>query len=122
MSVLKSLLESCNLERYQGKDSGMIKVNDYVRDLKIEHLNLFKLMNFLNETKIANKLIGFQEKILQKTQSENSESTPNDFISKHLSALKQVEQFIQALLNPDENGRVIIFAGIFCFEYRRKKD
>ena len=85
-------------------DSELLNIGDYMEVLNIAHINLFKLNRFFEETKLANKLQGFSEQF--KMNCENtSEAT---YISTHSSPLRKVEQILNALATPDEDGRIVL--------------
>jgi chromosome transmission fidelity protein 1 len=103
--VCEQLLKFRGLEENK-KDSMLLGVPEYVEQLEIEHVNLFKLLNFLKETKLSNKLQGFSEKAKTKLQVNSSDEKL--YLSTHSSPLRQLEQLFGTLNNPDEDGRVII--------------
>ncbi|KAJ3269942.1 DEAD H (Asp-Glu-Ala-Asp His) box helicase 11 [Terramyces sp. JEL0728] len=84
--------------------SKMIKVNEYVDDCKIDHLNLFKILEFLKVSKLPNKLQGFM-----KNSMKAVELTPDGTeISKHTSPLRYVEKFLESLTASDHDGRIVL--------------
>jgi len=93
----------------------MWKVNDFVAMLRVEHVNLFKLDRYMQESRIAQKLHGFVEKVAQ-TETETSDDV---FVAKHVSALNLVHAFLMSLAQTDKDGRVIctIEAGSTLFKY-----
>ena len=82
LSALSTLLKKFNsLRKSKQKENGMwvieieclsltffIDINsfksctDFVHDLQIDHINLFKILNYLEESKLPQKLQGFVEK------------------------------------------------------------
>jgi chromosome transmission fidelity protein 1 len=87
-------------------DSMLLRVPEYMERLEIEHVNLFRLLNFVKETKLSNKLQGFSEKA--KTKLTVNSPDERFYLSTHNSPLRKVEQLIATLNNPDQDGRIII--------------
>jgi chromosome transmission fidelity protein 1 len=118
--------ENMGLNIKQGtteESSKMYLVNDFVTELDLENLNLFKLLNFLEESNLSNKLLGFTNKN-QKDQKEvtihvKSRGTQPEFISKHTSPLRQIQDLIRSLATPDEDGRIILSRGTSILTRKR---
>ncbi|KAJ3252990.1 DEAD H (Asp-Glu-Ala-Asp His) box helicase 11 [Boothiomyces macroporosus] len=85
-------------------DSKMIKVNEFVDDCKIDHLNLFKILEFLENSRLSNKLQGYMEKSLQQL----GQDIKGHDISKHTSPLRHIQQFLESLTANDHDGRIIL--------------
>ncbi|KAJ3289712.1 DEAD H (Asp-Glu-Ala-Asp His) box helicase 11 [Rhizoclosmatium sp. JEL0117] len=77
--------------------------SDFVNDLGVDHINLFKVNTYLETSKLALKVQGFTEK--GKTGEVITETT-DTFTPKHIPSLQQVQTFIQSLLNTSLNGRI----------------
>ncbi|KNC95958.1 DNA repair helicase (rad3) [Spizellomyces punctatus DAOM BR117] len=82
------------------------RTNDFVHDLDIDHINLFKIEKYLVNSRLAQKLQGFAEKTEDPKVAADSEDT--DFMPKHVSPLKPVETFLMSLTNPDLEGRIVV--------------
>ena len=74
----------------------MHTVPKVVSALQIEHINLFKILRFIEVSKLANKLQGFSEK-------DGLVGT-----LKHESPLRQTEALLRTLAYPDEDGRILL--------------
>ncbi|KAJ3069610.1 ATP-dependent DNA helicase chl1 [Podochytrium sp. JEL0797] len=99
--------------------SGFKSSSDFVNDLKVDHINLFKVSGYLETSKLALKVQGFNEKL---HESDVKISKDEDaFVAKHVPALQQFQVFIQSLLNISLNGRIGIITSedsqTSCFKY-----
>ncbi|XP_076364915.1 ATP-dependent DNA helicase DDX11 [Tachypleus tridentatus] len=110
-------------------DVKVYHTNEFLSNAGVDNINLFKMLSFCDKSQIAQKLHGFTGKyeVQVKKQSEvvKNTSSLSDFLSKlsgksHISEetsnqqevlisspLFQVQGFLQALTNPDRDGRVI---------------
>ncbi|KAJ3018461.1 UNVERIFIED_CONTAM: ATP-dependent DNA helicase chl1 [Siphonaria sp. JEL0065] len=77
--------------------------SDFVNDLRVDHINLFKISSYLETSKLPLKVQGFNEKVKDR---EAVVSTVDTFVAKHIPALQQFQSFIQSLLNVSLNGRI----------------
>ncbi|ORX98335.1 DNA repair helicase [Basidiobolus meristosporus CBS 931.73] len=79
----------------------MKPVNEFLHQLKIDHLNIFKIQKYMKESQISKKLNGFTESNSRKTLlDETKEPKPT-------SGLHKVEAFLMSLTNANANGRVM---------------
>ncbi|CAG8641737.1 11122_t:CDS:10 [Ambispora gerdemannii] len=83
-------------------------VNEFVHNLNIDNLNLFKLEKYLKRSNLARKLNGF----IDKTEFHEVKIHPrNDDVNNYFSSipcLNQIEKFFMSLTNGDIDGRVIL--------------
>ena len=84
---------------------GMHGIGSFVNLLKIEHVNLFKIIRFIDESKLANKLQGFTEKVIFKDNVPGI--TDGKVILKHESPLRQINALFNTLAYPDSDGRIL---------------
>ncbi|XP_013788023.1 ATP-dependent DNA helicase DDX11-like [Limulus polyphemus] len=118
-------------KKYKGDpDVKVYHTNDFLSIAGVDNINLFKLLSFCNKSQIAQKLHGFSGKYQVQVKEKQSEvkknmSSLSDFLSKLSgkpqisqetsnqeeilisSPLFQVQGFLQALTNPNKDGRVI---------------
>ncbi|KAJ3236815.1 DEAD H (Asp-Glu-Ala-Asp His) box helicase 11 [Chytriomyces hyalinus] len=128
LSALQSqLFETAQMKKAKGSEeskkaadgeSHFKSPSDFVNELRVDHINLFKICNYLEQSKLALKVQGFTEK----GSTSAAVSTDGDiFVAKHIPALQQFHLFIQALMNVSLQGRVgIILAendSNSCFKY-----
>jgi chromosome transmission fidelity protein 1 len=115
---VKQLMYVINLfaQYFSGPSAScMLSVNTFVDALKIDHINIFKLQNFIKESKIANKLLGFAESARKKEWKSQGNSAKT-YTPSHDQPLRVIDQFFSALSHPDKDGRVLVSKkpGIFC--------
>lgn len=108
-SLFKNLL---NVEKRNGiysifnqkdQSESIVTVNDFVHDLGIDNLNLFKIEKYLKESRLAQKLNGFVVDFVKQP-----EKVGDQFIPKHVSALQQVQAFLMSLTNSQVDGRILV--------------
>ncbi|GJJ75783.1 chromosome transmission fidelity protein 1 [Entomortierella parvispora] len=114
----------------------VMRVNEFLHDSGVDHINLFKAHAYLETSSVARKLQGFHESLqrkeakrLAKEQEKNVGSTPRGRVEIHrgksvafqktgasLTApsapttpvLLLVDAFLMSLLNADNDGRIIL--------------
>ncbi len=79
--------------------------------LKLDNINIFNVMKYLERSNLSQKLHGFtttaQSRAGQVHNATHNEDDP-DFLSKHISCMSIVETFMKCLTGKDREGRVII--------------
>ena len=90
----------------QGK---MLSVEDFLFRLRLQHTNFFKLLRYLETSRLSQKLLGFMnhEEIEGKSHGDTS-SAEGDHLSKHVSAMSIVETFFEKLASTENEGKVVI--------------
>lgn len=100
-------------------NSTVIPIAEFAHTVKIDHLNLFKLCSFLEQSDIHRKIMGFvaAETVLpgDNLMNDGSDKTDDVYQSRHISPLQPVNQFLNCLTNPDKNGRIVVSKD--CFEF-----
>ncbi|KAI9328210.1 hypothetical protein DFJ73DRAFT_964574, partial [Zopfochytrium polystomum] len=107
---------------------------DLIHDTQLDQVNLFKIVAFLEQSRLAQKLHGFTEQSLKKRAAAEaktrkpaagggggrgrgppaleldpaaaSDGGPTPAASSNVPALQAVELFLKALVSPDKDGRV----------------
>ncbi|KAI8379057.1 ATP-dependent RNA helicase chl1 [Radiomyces spectabilis] len=117
MNIIKMMAQA--LQPAEKRDQ-ILRVNDFVHQIGIDHINMFKIQKYLKESKLARKLNGFvdyvREEENQRLQNETShgqtQGTGSASKVSHTSTgvpiLTQVESFVMALVNPDADGRIVL--------------
>ncbi|KAJ3414188.1 DEAD H (Asp-Glu-Ala-Asp His) box helicase 11 [Chytridiales sp. JEL 0842] len=119
LDALQKSLKEANLKKKNGdtETNKFHNPSDFVHTLQIDHINLFKLQRYLEESRIAQKIQGFVEKEAKKDVATGKDG----FIPKHLPSLQVVHSLINSLLNASVNGRVGIVVSEqeanTCFKY-----
>lgn len=85
-------------------------VNEFVHDLGIDHMNMFKIQAYLEKSKLSRKLNGFLDMKKRKAQPPTEATDKIDDGKQLVSSipvLNQIEAFLMALTNADKDGRII---------------
>ncbi|CAI5725012.1 unnamed protein product [Peronospora destructor] len=90
----------------------MMTINDFLFSAKIDHFNMFKILEYLGESGLAKKLIGFVDFANKESSAAISPLTSTDdpdvgFESRHISPLRTVEALLKALTSAGGDGRVL---------------
>lgn len=100
-------------------DSGakMMFINDFLFSAKVDHFNMFKIIQYLGESGLAKKLLGFMdaENSANATAGANAatpapvQSSFEDevFESRHVSPLRAIEALLKALTSAGSDGRIL---------------
>ncbi|KAG0040928.1 ATP-dependent DNA helicase chl1 [Podila clonocystis] len=104
----------------------VMRVNEFLHDAKMDHINLFKAHSYLEKSGVARKLQGFHESLQKKEaqkihkeqerrvagkvkiHSERRPPVPSSKSPSTIPVLSTVDSFLMSLLNPDNDGRVIV--------------
>ncbi|OAJ41321.1 hypothetical protein BDEG_24942 [Batrachochytrium dendrobatidis JEL423] len=79
-----------------------MSVSEFVDKAGIDHFNLFKILTYLENSRLPFKLLGFA---VSETRKENSETA--NFIPTSVSPLSFMQSFLASLTDPDVNGRIV---------------
>lgn len=121
LSIIKILVRHLTpKDQAQRKDSVM-RVNEFLHASSIDHINMFKIQNYLQVSSLARKLNGFIDKAREKEEEErqkellkNPKATPakpSPSLTSSTLTLTQIESFLMALTNPDKDGRIVTSFG-----------
>lgn len=95
-------------KEYEGKKKYYLStINEFLIKLNIDHLNLLKIKKYLETSRLPQKLLGFTKKYINKLSQEEVDA--DEEISRHVSPLMVVDNFIYTLSNQDKDGRVLIY-------------
>ncbi|KAJ2961754.1 hypothetical protein NQZ79_g2978 [Umbelopsis isabellina] len=113
MTIVKAMIRVLGVYETANKTSAkeqISNVNEFIYDLGIDHLNMFKIQAYLEKSKLSRKLNGFLDMKNRKAQ-QPTEPTDKDDDSKQsvssIPVLNQIEAFLMALTNADKDGRII---------------
>ncbi|EGZ28158.1 hypothetical protein PHYSODRAFT_470654 [Phytophthora sojae] len=91
----------------------MMTINDFLFSARIDHFNMFKILEYLSESGLAKKLVGF----VDSTGTSGSSAAPppqnatddsdEGFESRHISPLRTVEALLKALTAAGGDGRIL---------------
>ncbi len=111
--ILKFLNQCAkHLKTKQRKKQGsksMVTATELLFVLKLDNLNLFDIIAYLEKSRLSQKLHGFNSAIQQaKIQGSKVDTDDPEFMSKHVSSMSIVEAFLKCLTSSQKEGRVII--------------
>ncbi|CAH0517039.1 unnamed protein product [Peronospora belbahrii] len=103
---------ACDDDDGDNTGAQMMTINDFLFSAKIDHFNMFKILEYLDGSDLAKKLMGFVDLTNKESPAATSPATPNDdpdvgFESRHISPLRTVEALLKALTSAGEDGRVL---------------
>ena len=86
----------------------MLSVEDFLMKLRLQNTNFFKLLRYLETSRLSQKLLGFMNQ--QETSGEPNEegNITGDKLSKHVSAMSLVETFLQKLTSTEDEGKIVM--------------
>ncbi|POM75717.1 ATP-dependent RNA helicase, partial [Phytophthora palmivora] len=112
----------------------MMTINDFLFSARIDHFNMFKILEYLGESALAKKLMGFVDSTntdvpaVAPPSVAGADDTDEDFESRHISPLRTVEALIKSLTSAGGDGRILaqphnvriaksfVFIANFCFK------
>ncbi|KAL3780435.1 hypothetical protein ACHAW5_003611 [Stephanodiscus triporus] len=92
----------------------MIAAVDLMFTLKLDNINLFTILRYMEKSRLSQKLLGFinQTLAVAEVSQEDESATPSkettEFLSKHVSSMSIFETFIQRLTGTSREGKIII--------------
>jgi chromosome transmission fidelity protein 1 len=84
---------------------GMISPAELLIHLKLDNVNLFKILRYLEQSRLAQKLLGFTT--LQTEQTGAVEDHDGEAVSKHVSSLSVVQSFLEKLTSKSKEGKIV---------------
>ena len=98
--VLDSLSAYLEAKTAQTGDlEGAVEVSDLMAGKGVDQINLYKLMHYLQESKLARKVEGYN------THTEETQSKTGGSRQLATPVLSHIQSFLQALTNPGAEGR-----------------
>lgn len=82
----------------------MRTVTELLFDWKLANINLFKLLRYMERSRLSQKLLGF---VPRRSDGPEEETDENQELSKHVSAMSLVEAFIEKLTLPGDSGKIV---------------
>jgi len=92
----------------------MIAAVDLMFTLKLDNVNLFTILRYMEKSRLSQKLLGFinHTASVAEISQEDGGGTPSneitDFLSKHVSSMSIFETFIQRLTSTSREGKIIV--------------
>ncbi len=91
----------------------LMSPEELLLELKLDHINLFKILRYLKNSRLSQKLLGF---VHQTTIAASTDTTPGDnnnntvdsrLVSKHVSAMAPVQSFLEKLIMTSGEGKIV---------------
>jgi chromosome transmission fidelity protein 1 len=100
---------------HQLKSSIMQTATELLIELKLDNINIFRILRYLSRSKLSQKLLGFTKFVNQQENSDensnqvtsHSNTNAEEFISKHVSAMSIVEAFLEKLTLSEKEGKIV---------------
>jgi len=87
------------------KKRALLSTGEFLLELKLDNINLFKLLRYLERSRLSQKLLGFTS---AKNKDDEIEQAPDDAgLSKHVSAMSIVQTFLEKLNLKGQEGKVV---------------
>ncbi|CAB9497069.1 helicase CHL1 [Seminavis robusta] len=80
--------------------------NEFMLELRMSHINTFQLQRYLEESRLAQKLLGFTQANESK-EGDSGEQSTEAGLSKHVSAMSFVQKFLEKLNLSGREGKVV---------------
>ncbi|RLN71130.1 hypothetical protein BBJ28_00000195 [Nothophytophthora sp. Chile5] len=114
-TVGKRGLGSADDDEDGAAEAQMMTINDFLFNARIDHFNMFKILQYLSESGLAKKLMGFVEAESAGGSAVVSNNDPppaigdldEGFESRHISPLRTVEALLEALTSAGGDGRIL---------------
>ncbi|ETV69929.1 hypothetical protein H257_14526 [Aphanomyces astaci] len=96
---LLAVLQHCHkfLTSKISSSNAMFTITDFLFEAKMDNINLFKIQQYLERSKLAQKLLGF-------VATEDG----GDGVTTHVSPLRTIGAFFMALTTATANGRILV--------------
>ncbi|KAF1784083.1 P-loop containing nucleoside triphosphate hydrolase [Phytophthora cactorum] len=96
-----------------GTGAQMMTINDFLFSARIDHFNMFKILEYLGESGLAKKLMGFVDSTntgspaVAPPPSTAIDDPDEGFESRHISPLRIVEALLKAFTSAGGDGRIL---------------
>ena len=110
-----------HLKRGPRNDDGKQRMKtpaELLIDFKLDNINLFKLLDYMERSRLSQKLLGFtnhasKEEAAADTEKENesredtTEAVDRGELSKHVSAMSILQSFLEKLAHSEKEGKIV---------------
>eukprot|EP00977_Amphora_coffeiformis_P005816 scaffold1223_cov151-Amphora_coffeaeformis.AAC.9 len=86
----------------------MLSVEDFLVKLRLQNTNFFKLLRYLETSRLSQKLLGFMNQQETSKQPNDEAGETGEKLSKHVSAMSLVETFLQKLTSTENEGKIVM--------------
>ncbi|KKY21951.1 putative imidazole glycerol phosphate synthase hishf [Diplodia seriata] len=85
------------------EDEGMVQIGDLMAGKGVDQINLYKLLRYLDESKLARKVDGYI--VYAEEQEKSKDEASRSVARSSMPVLMHIQSFFYALLNPSAEGR-----------------
>lgn len=90
----------------------MVSPGELLIELKLDSVNLFKILRYLERSRLAQKLLGFTSLVSTEVQAKTGDEGDDaqettTGISKHVSAMSLVQNFLEKLSLTGQEGKIV---------------
>ena len=85
----------------------MLDAVDLIFKLKLDNINLFSILRYLEKSRLSQKLLGFMNYQTSREEVVSDKDCKNQKLSKHVSSMSLVETFLDKLTGTSREGKVI---------------
>ena len=85
----------------------MLSVEDFLVKLRLQNIDFFKLLRYLEISRLSQKLLGFMNQQEPLGQPDEEEPINDEKLSNHISAMSLVESFLQKLTSTENTGKIV---------------
>lgn len=105
--ILVAFQKHCQMQPDK-RSTGMMAAIELLVDRKLDNINLFRILRYLERSRLSQKLLGFVNQAAPTHDSANvSTSDSPDGLSKHVSAMSVVETFLEKLTFSGNEGKIV---------------
>lgn len=112
ISTTKYLTNAKPNKSSSSKSSTVVTATDLLFTLKLGNLNIFNVLRYLQKSRLAQKLHGFTSSTTNVDNTDEDVGMKEDgnlnFVSKHISSMSIVQEFLTFLTGSQRDGRVVI--------------
>ncbi|TMW60568.1 hypothetical protein Poli38472_000610 [Pythium oligandrum] len=108
----KNASNSSGAEGDDSTSASIMSINDFVFNAGVDNFNMFKIVQYLNQSELAKKLMGFMDTeqgaaaATSTIETLSSTEDGDEFESRHVSPLRTIEALFKALTNTTKDGRI----------------
>jgi chromosome transmission fidelity protein 1 len=101
-----------HLKSKPNRNQGMISPAELLIQLRLDSVNLFKILTYLEQSRLPQKLLGFTTVQTKQAGGKNGISAvvqdhDGQALSKHVSAMSIVQSFLEKLTSTSKEGKIV---------------
>ncbi|KAI8987718.1 helicase C-terminal domain-containing protein [Mycotypha africana] len=119
--IIRALVNHLSPKDVMQRKDSVLRVNDFLHALSIDHINMFKIQRYLEVSSLSRKLNGFLDMAREKEEEERQKqllkdpkadlTPPTEVLKTSTLTLTQIEAFLMTLTNSDKDGRIVTTFG-----------